>query len=197
MLNEEPAYNEEEILLKVSQGDEIAFRTLMRRWYEPLSAFIFRLTRSEENLEEIVQDIFLKIWVTRESLAEVKRFKYYLLIIGRNHALNVMKKVLRERRLNRIFQSEWQPTLEHVNEIPLYQMAASLIDEAIDNLPPRRKEVYLLSRHERLTYQEIAAKLNISKESVKTHLKLASESITKFIKAHLAEILIIIFSKLN
>jgi RNA polymerase sigma-70 factor (ECF subfamily) len=196
-LNEQPIYNESEILYKVSQGDENAFRTLMLRWYEPLSAFIFKLTRSEEYLEEIVQDIFFKIWMTRESLAEVKSFKYFLLIIGRNHALNVMKKVLRDRKLKRTFQSEWKPVTEDDDTTLMYQMAASLIDEAIDSLPPRRKEVYLLSRHERLTYQEIAEKLNISRESVKTHLKLASESITKFIRAHLTEILILILTSLK
>jgi RNA polymerase sigma-70 factor (ECF subfamily) len=192
--NEQPIYNELELLIKVSQGDENAFRALMHRWYEPLAGFIFKLTRSEENLEEIVQDVFFKIWITRESLAEVKSFKHYLLIIGRNHALNVMKKVLRERKLRRSFQTEWNPVREDDEAALLYKKANSLIDEAIDSLPRRRKEVYLLSRHERFTYQEIAEKLNISRESVKTHLKLASESITKFIKEHLTQILILILT---
>ena len=63
----------------------------------------------------------------------------------------------------------------------------SLIDEAIDSLPERRKEVYLLSRHERLSYQQIADQLGISKDSVRTHLQLASKDITKFIRERLVQ----------
>jgi len=61
----------------------------------------------------------------------------------------------------------------------------SLIDEAIDRLPPRRRDVYLLNRRQGMSYNEIAALLNISRESVKTHLQLATSSITSFIKARL------------
>jgi len=68
---------------------------------------------------------------------------------------------------------------------------ASIIEEVIDSLPPRRKEVYLLSRHERLTCLEMADRLGISKESVKTHVKLASGSIAGFIKSHIANIILL------
>jgi RNA polymerase sigma factor (sigma-70 family) len=74
---------------------------------------------------------------------------------------------------------------------------SSIIEQAIDQLPPRRKEVYLLSRHERLTYKEIADKLMISTESVKTHLKLATNSITMFIRTHVYEITILVISVLK
>ena len=67
----------------------------------------------------------------------------------------------------------------------------SLIDQAIDSLPPRRKEVYLLSRHERIAYKEIANRLGISIESVKTHLKLANNAISFFIRSNLPEITVL------
>lgn len=70
------------------------------------------------------------------------------------------------------------------------QQVSSVNEAAIDSLPPRRKEVYLLSRHERLTYEEIAQQLWISKESVKIHLKLATASLSAFIKAHLTHIIL-------
>lgn len=68
----------------------------------------------------------------------------------------------------------------------------SLIDEAIDHLPPKRKEIYLLSRHERLTYHEIASRLSISRESVKTHLKLATDDISSYLRSTVLKVLVLL-----
>ena len=185
-LNHFNQYNEKELLLKVAEGDENAFTQLFMHWHQLLAGYIFRITESTEITEEIVQDTFLKIWMTRESLAEIRNFKHYLLVVSRNHAFDVMKKNLKQKDQHRSWKKETMRAL------PLDQEEenkwASLIDAAIDSLPPRRKEVWLLSRHQRLTYNEIADKLGIGKESVKTHIELASKSISSFIRSHLLEV---------
>ena len=165
------------------------------QWHQLLAGYLFRITESRELTEDLVQEVFLKIWVARESLAEVRHFRPYLLAMSRNHAYDALKKQLKEQTLQRIWMRE---TAEDSRESEDPEICkAALIDAAIDSLPPRRKEVYLLSRHERLTYQEIATRLGISRESVKTHIELAISGISRFIREHLWESLafFIIFLK--
>ena len=180
-------YNEKELLSLVAEGDENAFRQLFRHWNQVLAGYILRITESRELTEEIVQDAFMKIWMVRETLAEIDNFKQFLLVVSRNQAFDALRKQLRERDRKRLWEEENKSTL-YIVDNELVVSGLSLIDRAVDQLPPRRKEVYLLSRHARLSYHEIAAQLGISRESVKTHLKLASQSITSYIRAHQAEI---------
>lgn len=123
--------------------------------------------------------------MSRETLAEINHFKHYLLVVSRNQAFDVLKKQLKEKLHKRDWEKANKST-QLVTDNDTEKNNLSLIDKAIDSLPPRRKEVYLLSRHERLSYKEIAEQLGISRESVKTHLQLASASITHFIRTHLA-----------
>jgi RNA polymerase sigma factor (sigma-70 family) len=111
-------------------------------------------------------------------------------VVSRNQAFDLLKKQLREQESKRAWEKENKPEL-YITYNDAETSRPSLIDQAIDSLPPRRKEVYLLSRHERLTYNEIASRLGISKESVKTHLKLAASSISSFIRSNLPEFTIL------
>jgi RNA polymerase sigma factor (sigma-70 family) len=183
-------YNEKALLMKVAGGDQYAFRELYLYWHQVLAGYIFRITESKSLTEEIVQDAFLKIWMARETLAEIDNFKHFLLVVSRNQAFDVLKKQLKEQENRKAWEKSHsdQPYSGQTESEPL---SSSLIDAAIDQLSPRRKEVWLLSRHERLRYKEIAERLGISPESVKTHLKLASEAITRFIRAHLPSLIVI------
>ena len=187
LLSNSTPYTDKELLLLVAEGDETAFRQLYLQWHQLLAGYVFRITESRELTEEIVQDVFMNIWRVRETLAEIKNFKHFLLVVSRNRAFDVLKKQLKEKKLKKIWEKE------NMSELPIAVDDAevspySLIDQAIDSLPPRRKEVYLLSRHERIAYKEIANRLGISKESVKTHLKLANNAISAFILSNLPEI---------
>lgn len=189
ILQNQSNYNEEELLQQVAKGNEAAFRQLFLHWHQLLASYVFRITESRELTEEIVQDVFLKIWMTRETLGKINHFKPYLLVVSRNQAFDVMKKQLKEKLQKRDWDKDNRlihPAIEQEDE-----NNHSLIDQAIESLPPRRKEVYLLSRHERLTYREIADQLGISKESVKTHLNLATDSISAFIRSRLLEFILL------
>jgi RNA polymerase sigma-70 factor (ECF subfamily) len=190
-------YNEEELFSRIANGDESAFRVLFHHWQPLLASYIYKITESKEHTEEIIQDVFLKIWMARETLSEIHSFKHYLFVVGRNRSFDVMKKLLREEKLKKLAGYEMDKKDKTTEEEEFDVMASNLIDQAIDSLPPRRKEVYLLSRHERLTYQEIADRLNISKESVKTHLKLATDSISKFVRENMVSLLILIVESLS
>ena len=172
--------NEKALLKEVANGNEQAFAHLYRLWQPVLGRYIFRITKSKEFAAEIIQDVFLKIWTSRETLSEINNFKSYLFVMSRNQALNALRKVMREVKFSEDIEkvNENLAEDEHPEEPYL-----SLLDEAIDALSPRQKEIYLLHKHARLTYVEIAEKLGIGRESVKTHLQLAVRAITKYLQS--------------
>ncbi len=176
-------YSTEAALLQaVAAGNEQAFTQLFHQWQPFLATHIYRITESKELAEEIVQDVFLKIWQHRETLSAVQNFKAYLVVVSKNHALNVLKKISLELKNHKQWVKENTGT-EHLPDprVPYY----SLLDEAVNSLSARQKQVYQLHRQQRLTYEQIARQLGISRESVKTHIGLAVKNITAYVQGRL------------
>ena len=168
------------MLLQTAAGNEQAFAQLFNTYHHLLGGFIFKLTESELLTQEIVQDVFLKIWLQRQSLTSVANFKAYLFTIARNHAFNCLKQVARENTRKK----EWVNTVlqQAISDTDNSTVDRSrLVEEAVALLPPQQKKVYELGRNEGLRHDEIARKLNISLETVKKHMVLA----LRFLKHHL------------
>ncbi|OOQ59568.1 RNA polymerase sigma factor [Mucilaginibacter pedocola] len=174
---------ENELLLKVSGGDEHAFSELFTLHHQLLGTHIYRLTGSVELAEEVVQDVFLKIWLGREGLAKIENFKAYLYVASKNHALNSLRKMAKERMQQKALEDNALQILP--NEDESLNAYYSLIDRAIDHLPPQQQKVYLLSRHKRLKYDEIAEQMGLSRETVKKYLQASTLSITNFVQANM------------
>jgi RNA polymerase sigma-70 factor (ECF subfamily) len=171
------------LLLRVAAGDEKAFEELFYSFHNRLGSYVMGWTKSETITEEIVQDVFLKIWLNRETLAEVKNFENYLFILSRNHTFNSIRQAAKER----LRQKEWlklQNQDEGVNFEDLSDTWKPVIDKAIELLPLQQKKVYLLKREEGLKYEEIALRMGISPETARKHLQLAMRSISNYVKAH-------------
>lgn len=177
-----PLPDERELLAKVARGDEHAFRVLFEGYYHNLGKYVFQLTGSVSAAEEIVQDAFIKVWLKRKFLDEVKNFSNYLFILCRNHTYNEMQKKATER--NFIDRLSHRVNDRSKNEGPdtLSEKYRELIEDAIEKLPPQAQKVYLMSRDERMKYEEIAKTLNISPVTVKKHIQYAN----KFIAAELS-----------
>lgn len=175
--------DERELLIRIASDDEHSFEQLFNIYHSHLFTYVFRISESAELAEEIVQDVFLKLWINRQALAEVTNFKSYLFTVSKNHTLNCIKKIVKERLLKR----EVEPGIiesipEESTETPLY---FSLLDEAVNQLPPQQKKIYLMSRHERLKYAQIADELGLSKETVKKYLQIATASITTYVRENM------------
>ena len=184
---------ENELLLQVARGSEQAFRQLFMRYHQWLISHIFRLTGSMAQAEEVAQDVFLKLWMNREVLEGIHKFKPYLFVLSRNHAVNVLKATIKERMRRQEWEKEHAHQPLNSEEEPTVTQY-TLLDEAIDQLPEQQRKVYLLSRYEQLTYIEISGKMNISRETVKKYIQIAIASITAFMKRKIAEIeLLLVF----
>lgn len=175
--------DEKELLQLVASGDERAFRVLFNLYHHHLGNYIFHITKSQELTQEAVQDVFVKIWTNRASLAEINNFKAYLFVISKNHALNCLKKIASEKALTTHLDL-WNYDVQS-EEADIDKERYTLVDQAIDQLPKQQKIVYLLSRHERLQYSEIANRLSISPKTVKKYLQISNESIISYIRKNL------------
>ncbi len=187
--------NERELLEKVSKGNEDAFAELFYAYHNQLGEYVFLLTDSDQITEEIVQDVFVKIWTNREMLPTIEKFTAYLFILTKNYTLNCIRQSVKERKL----QNEYgqMQIVEHDSDElllandPEYQ---SLIEKAISQLPPQQQKVFIL-RQQGMKNPEIARNMDISTNSVKKYQQWALKTVTDFVKAHVAFAFLLIFSK--
>ncbi|MFA6083854.1 RNA polymerase sigma factor [Mucilaginibacter sp.] len=184
-------FDEKKLLQCTAKGDEKAFAIIFNYYHQILGAYIFRITNSTELTQDIVQEVFTKIWLNRQELNSVISFKAYLFVIAKNHAINQFKKFVKEQT----FKEQWQLENMQRGAIDAPDDYYRILDEAINHLPPQQKKVYLLSRHQRLKYLEIADELCISRETVKKHLQTAIQTITTYVHKHNDAIIIFILIK--
>ncbi len=183
--------NAERVTLEhVSKGDEMAFEELFNAYHQELGGYVLRLTKSLSLTEEIVQDVFFKIWTNREQLNQINNFRSYLFIVSRNHAYNVMRQQLRKEVLHQTWVEQHLHDLTSDAE-PDKEKFYTLIDEAVLLLPPQQQKAWILSRREGLKHKEIASKLVLSQETVKRHISMAIGTITRYVKANVDKVLIL------
>ena len=175
--------NEAELLLHIAEGNEKAFSALYYKYHHRLGIYLYQLTSSRAFAEEILQDVFCKVWDKRSQLPEIENFQLWLFTVSKNHALNCLRKMVRERLERKGWEKDQLdlPSLDQVTAEDRLQ----LIDKAISQLPPQQKKVFLLSRYKRLKYAEIAQELDQSKETIKSSLQIATSSISKYVVNHL------------
>ncbi|RBL88506.1 RNA polymerase sigma-70 factor [Chitinophaga flava] len=178
-LNSEP-----DLLLLVSQGDEAAFARLFHAYHQRLGAFVFQLTGSITMAEEIVQEVFIRIWEKKEKLSQVHHFHPYLYMVAKNYTFSFLKKLGRELE----HKQQWELTLSASTDNPYEESTDAcfrrIIDQAVAELPAQRQKVYLLSRDEGLRQAEIAERMAISRETVKKHMVLALRAIRSYALTH-------------
>lgn len=179
---------------QIRDGNEKAFETLFRHYYSPLCAFARKFIPDKDEAEEIVQNFFVSFWEKRDAADQIHSPKSYLFSSVRNHCLNHLKhhKIRAEHEEYVKFHSA-----DGENVVEEYLAGKELrgrINEGIEALPDRCREVFHLSRHEGLKYSEIAQKMGISVKTVEVQmgkaLKLLRESVRDLLPFF---ILIIIF----
>lgn len=161
---------DEPLMLQISKGDENAFQQLFYQYKDKLYAFAFRLTESNETAEDIVHDTFLKLWLNKEKLSEVKNVNAYIYKAAHNHICNAFRRKAKETLILAELKKELSIEVDDTDNRILLNEAQLLIDNAIDKLTPQQREVFKMSRKEGLKTEEIAQRLNISLFTVKKHL---------------------------
>ncbi|MEO7044231.1 MAG: RNA polymerase sigma-70 factor [Ferruginibacter sp.] len=164
------------LLLQVADGNENAFAQIFHLHRDKLYSFILDISASKVLAEDVVQDVFLKIWHKRMDLAEVQNFNSYLFRIAHNHAVNLIKRKVKEKLVLADVRFTEKISVDIDDELD-FREVEKFFHEAVENLPKRQKMVFILSRDHGLKQEEIARQLNISVTTVKCHMKLALRSI--------------------
>ncbi len=188
-----PQYEESDLLLRVSDGDVIAFRQLFDHHRNKVFFIARQMLHSDTLAEDAVQEIFLKIWLHNSKLASVNNFTAYLNTITRNHIYNVMRRQAVEDKLLRslVDQHLEEGNPDTMNTVALHELQ-KLLREAIATLSPQQKKVFEMSRLEGMKQDEIAGEMKLSRETVKKYLADALEKLRRYLGPHGKGLLLIL-----
>ncbi len=148
-----------------------AFDIIYKKYSRRLYGFVFRYVKQDLDTEEIVQEVFIKIWKSRDNINVYSSFESFLFTIAHNATVNLLKKRVTEQKYVEYIKSLQyiDDSYELTDEIHYKELEAKY-HGLLDELSPRQKEIFQLSRLEGLSHKEIAEKLGISTNTVKNHL---------------------------
>lgn len=188
----EKTYQEQEWLNQIAEGDEVAFKALFDAYWDHIYSVAMCLTRSVQLAEDMVQEIFLKIWLKREQLTAVRDFENYLFIVARNHIYNTLKKEHLEHRLRQPILDWFEGQRESPEQQLLLKESNELIEQAINRLTPQQQTIYRMTREQGLSHEEVASILNISTNTVRNHIVNSLKTMREYLKAHASPMLLIL-----
>jgi len=186
--------NEKELLCRIAAGDETAFRTIYDTYRRKIYAYTLRLTESEAIADDIIQDVFMKVWLNRQSLETILNFNAWLHTIARNHIMDVMKALAKARLSQQQWAQAGTANGNNVEETLADKENQRLLQEALNRLSPQQLLIYQLTRQHGSKHADIASQLNISRHTVKTHLVVALRSIRNYLRLHSDHILFTIIT---
>jgi RNA polymerase sigma-70 factor (family 1) len=174
-----------DLLLQISEGNEQAFQILFNINHPIVYSYAIKIIRSAYMAEEIVQEVFLKIWINREALAEINNFGAYLRVITRNYTFTVLKQIAQENALKNSVPDNFDYQRETEDQID-FRETREILNQALNTLPPQQKLVYNMYHLQGLKKEEVAEELKISPLTVKAHLRQAVQSVRKFMHSRLS-----------
>ena len=165
---------------RLKSNDEQAFRHIYDLYKGRLFLFALKFLKTEDLAEEVVHDVFLKIWEDRCRLNPELSFNSYIHTICKHRIFNLLKRTARLRCLKADVQSGITEASNQTEDAIVFKEYGKLAEEVINGLPPRRRLVYRLCKEEGKSYQEAAEELGISRDAVKDHLVKAGKTIREF-----------------
>lgn len=171
-----PVANEKELLLNLRDGDQRSFEILYDRYAAKLSAKLFRLLKSWDEVEEALQELFVKVWESRYKIDPDKSFQSYLYTIASNIANDYYRKVSKDKELAQRLL-ERISALHHSEVLAVQIQADAELMRIIEKLPPQRKIVFKLCKLEGKSYAEVSKLLTISEATIGDHIAKANKFI--------------------
>ncbi|WP_337169731.1 RNA polymerase sigma-70 factor [Gemmatimonas aurantiaca] len=174
-----------DVLARLRGGDHTAFDAIFREWYQPVVRAANRILHEPGVAEELAQDVFLELWRRRETLPDGSSIPGYLLQAARNRALNHLRH-LQVRRKTQVFVEALSEPAEQADAETQAAELDVAIRDAIAELPPRTREVFLMSRERNLRYSEIAEELGITVKAVEANMSRALRQLREKLSPFLA-----------
>ncbi|KAA5540579.1 RNA polymerase sigma factor [Adhaeribacter rhizoryzae] len=183
-MTEANADNSPAIIQALKHGDRLAFEKIYQRFGPKLYAFTLKLGCNKEDAEEVVQEVFLKIWERKHLLDPQQNFDGYLFRMVRHLVYNKARHRVHEFAYHSYLASAQNKTESYIEESLDYQELDQLLQETYTALPPVRQQVFVMSRLEGLSNNEIAEKLQTSNSNIENHLNKALRAIRLKLKLY-------------
>ncbi|WP_017260144.1 RNA polymerase sigma factor [Pedobacter arcticus] len=169
------------LLTQLKCGNQDAFTELYKMYSVKLYVNILRMVKDEQVAEELVQELFTKIWRKRESLQINIDFKSYLYVIGQNLVYDFFRKLQRDQKMYQHFKEIATEQYSHIEESLQLKQSEDILEKALSKLSVQQRNVYKLCKIEGYTYKQAADKMGISPHTVKEYLSIAN----RFVKEYL------------
>ncbi|SRR5690606_4026316 len=170
-----------QLLKLVAQKDVRAFRQFYEKYRSKVFSYAYYITKSKESSEDIVHDIFLKVWESG-NLEHIENIDAFLYTITRNHTLELFRKRILEYKIVGEIAVIREKVDQSTEELLALNDTNESLRHAINLLPAKRRAVFRLCKEEGLNYEQAAARLNLSKFTVKTHMQLALRFLRHYLK---------------
>ena len=173
--------DDKQIFDAIKRDDHGAYEMVFREYYRPMTVYAFRFLGSLTDSENIVQDVFLRLWQKRREIMITSSLKNYLFRSVKNHCINYLE----HEKIKTGYQSMVIKNESDRNEYSEFFLEIGLIkkiEAAIASLPEKRQEIFRMAREEGLKYREIADRLNISAKTVETQMTLSLKQLRESLK---------------
>lgn len=191
--------NERELVLLLMHDDENAFKALYHLYSGRLLGYLKKLSGTEDFALEILQETFVRVWNNRSRIDPEKPFRSYLFSIAANLVYDLYRKAARDKKLRAALQNSYVSYIcDHPEESVYSEENTRLLREAIQALPPKRREIFQLIKIEERSYDEVSKLLKVSTSTINDHIVKATKSIReRLLRSSTLEINIVAFSSLE
>lgn len=166
----------------LGEGDSSEFEPLFAHYRKKVFGVAFKMLKDRTDAEEIVQEVFLSLWLSRARLGDVEDPEAYLFTTTFHAVSRELKRIARNSELIEAVIRRMAGTQENIEQGITVKEAGQLVRKALQKLPPQQRTVYELSKLQGLSYFEIARHMHLSEHTVRNHLSVASKTIRKILK---------------
>lgn len=192
MLNKDTDTIEQELISALKHGSRKAFESIYQMYSKRLYAYSFQLTKSSEDAEEIVQEVFIKLWVNRAQIRQEETLRSLLFIMSKHSFINAYRAKINHPVYEEYIDYKDVISIENAHQQLEYEEFLGIFRKSMEELPLTQKRVIQLSRIEQLTNKEIADKLTLSEQTVKNQLSLGLKSLREMLNKFIA-LLVLVF----
>jgi RNA polymerase sigma-70 factor (family 1) len=171
--------DERTVLLRLQTGDRAAFDLIYHQYKNRIYSNLLKLTRTDDLAEELLQEVFYKLWLNRSQLDRVQSFSSYLYRMTANLVADFYRKAARDKKLQEQLIYTMTELYDHVEDHINYKDSSSILEQAIASLSPQRQTVYNLCKVEGKSYEEVSQILGISTSTINDHIVKATRTIKR------------------
>lgn len=162
---------ENELIMRLQKDETKAFEALFHLYKKRVKGFVHKMLPPHISSDNVVMEVFIKVWLNREKIDPTKTFSSFLFVVAKNQVLDELKAAVNQKLVySETYLLEKTALHQETNETTEEEME-TVLQKMLDKLPQRRRQIFNLSRFEGLSYKQIAAKLNITENTVDTQIR--------------------------